>query len=473
PEPSARGLPTHNEIPSIKLPPQQPKVFSPAEMKPTSSIAIAPPSLPISKPITRPDAEPMFESSPANETKKKKPIGCIPVLFVIFLLVGGSALLSYLFYPNEVKDALAFFLSPSGAIPTPTAMIPTGPGVATATEPLNTPEPVTIQTEDTQVPVENTPTTLPSPSPAPTDTLAPTRAPTKAPTPAEESTLIPGPTPFGGSGQIVFASRNPSFPQLFIINADGTDLRQLTDIAAGACQPDWSPEDWIVFISPCSEEKDEYPGSNLWLIHADGSGLEQLTTSIHGDYDPDWSPDGTQIVFTSLRSGNAQIYLLTLADRSIEALTSVGIKNIHPSFSTDGTRLTFISTRNGPFQVWTMNSDGSEQKRLSRSGELKDLWPVFSLNGEDIIFTQRQASGFPRLVVVLVSGDGFGESILVDSQIPRRAAAVSPDGLWVVYETWPFGENHDIYRMTSEGEQITQVTTSPNFDFDPDWRPIP
>lgn len=226
-------------------------------------------------------------------------------------------------------------------------------------------------------------------------------------------------------------------------------------------------------------EQDEYPDANLWLINADGSDLEQLTFGEIGDYDPEWSPDGTQIVFTSVRTGFPQIHLLNIADGSEVALTSgttEGIKNIQPSFSPDGQQIVFISIREGPFQIWLMNKDGSDQTRFSRSAELKNVWPTFSADGSALIFTQRELNGgIPRIVIAPIGEDGFVETVLVDVLIPRRAASVSPDGAWLVFESWPLGNNHEIFIMTLEGEQITQITTTTEavLDFDPDWKPGP
>jgi eukaryotic-like serine/threonine-protein kinase len=483
-EPSSRTLAPQIDIPSVRFPPQPAQIISPAEIKPSTSLAR--PSLPVSKPVTRPAEEPVFEASPRPEPKKKKPTGCVPVLLLIFLLVGGSALVSYLVFPKEFNDALAFFLAPTGilASPNPTELTLTEPGGLTATDQLDTPQPDSSTL--TQTPENPASTTTGNLSLfTPTLTFTPSSPPrTPIPTPSPTATEAPPtplsvPTPFGGSGQIVFASDGAGNPQLYTINADGTDLRQLTDILAGACQPDWSVNDEIVFISPCISEVDEYSGAALWLINADGSGLEQLTAGGAGDFDPEWSPDGTQIVFTSIRTGFPQIHLLTLADGNVQALTngvSEGIRNIQPSFSKDGTKIVFISVREGPFQIWIMNSDGTDQTRFSRSGELKNFWPTFTPDGQGIIFTQRVLNGgIPRITFAPIAEDGFTEIVLVDSLIPRRAAVVSPDGLWIVFESWPSGNNHEIFIMSLEGESITQVTNTLEaiFDFDPDWRPIP
>ncbi|NUM48968.1 MAG: serine/threonine protein kinase, partial [Anaerolineales bacterium] len=137
PDPTSRPLAPQIEIPSIKLPP--PRLVSPADLKPSSSLGR--PSLPVSKPITRPEADPVFEVSQKTEPKKKKPISCLPILLLIFVLVGGSALAAYLLYPNEFNDALAFFVRPSNVSPSPTALVISDPNGSTPTESLPSPTP--------------------------------------------------------------------------------------------------------------------------------------------------------------------------------------------------------------------------------------------------------------------------------------------------------------------------------------------
>lgn len=475
PEPTSRPLAPQIEISSVRTPLPPPQLISQPDLNPSSNLGR--PSLPISKPITRPDGDPVFDAPPQNNTKKKKSLGCIPILLLIFVLVGGSALAAYLLYPHEFNDALAFFVRPSNVLPSPTAEIP----------PL--PTEIALETSETPIIVVPSPT-LPAPTATPTE-LSPTptatpRPPTNTPTPAAPTpaapatnTPLPGPTPLGGSGQLVFASDGAGNPQLFIVNADGSNRSQLVDIPEGACQPDWSVNDQIVFISPCTEERDDYPNANLWIINADGSGLEQITFGTLGNYDPKWSPDGSQIVYTSVSSGYPQIHLLTLADGTELKLTdraTQGYRNVQPSFSPDGTKIAFISEFQGPIQIWLMNADGSEKTRFSRSGDLKDVWPAFSKDGQALIFTQRQLNGgIPRIVYAPLADDGTNEIGLVNDLIPRRAAAVSPDGQWLAYESWPGGNNHELFIMTLTGEQITQITDTDSaiFDFDPAWRPIP
>jgi Tol biopolymer transport system component len=253
---------------------------------------------------------------------------------------------------------------------------------------------------------------------------------------------------------------------------NGGSLVQLTDIDGGACQPDWSPDGTrLVFISPCIQEQEEYPGAALYIIHADGSGLTPVIGSRNGDYDPDWSPDGSQILFTSLRTGAPEVYILDLDTGEVTPLAIDGIKNFHPAWNADGTKIAFITARPGPFQVWTMNPDGSDQVRFSRSGDLKDTSPSWSPDGQFLVFVQRVTpNGLPYLILAPISDDGFSEIRLAISITPSRGPSYSPDGNWILFEAWPDGD-HDIYLLDLNTLTAVQLTEDEAYDFDAAWRP--
>jgi Tol biopolymer transport system component len=121
-----------------------------------------------------------------------------------------------------------------------------------------------------------------------------------------------------------------------------------------------------------------------------------------------------------------------------------------------------------------MSSDGGDQTLFSRSGSLKDTHPVWSPDGQVILFTQSEVlEGVPRLVTIRVTAGNFQESRVVKELIPMREAAYSQDGAWVAYEGWPDGSNHDIFSMTSKGLGRQRLTDDPAFEFDPAWQPVP
>jgi Tol biopolymer transport system component len=300
-------------------------------------------------------------------------------------------------------------------------------------------------------------------------------SPTITPRPSPSATATPTVTPVGGGrGQIAYASDLSGLPQIWLMNADGTGKRQITEMPEGACQPAWSPDgDRLAFISPCGSNQEIYPGARIFLINADGTGLTGLPYTPGGDFDPAWSPDGGQIAFTSIRDFNrAQVYVYDFESGEIRSLSANTVRDNQPAWSPNGDQIAFITTRRGPYQIWIMDSEGGEPILLSRSGSLKNSHPVWSPDGKAILYTQSELlGGVPRLMVMLVEEGNYLEKRIVPEVIPMREASYSPDGEWIAFESWPEGSNHDIYIMTSNGLAKQRLTEEESLEFDAVWRP--
>ncbi len=446
-----------------------PRVVSPSED--SSSDLLLPVSTPLPSDLDLGDLD--FSPAASKRSRSKRRRGCLITLMgllAIFIITAAVAIRMDPGFPDRISgvlpQAVALFMTPtievvvsptSAPLPSATELIEEVVPSATATIPISTETPTATAVLVASATLEQTPT----------ETQTPT------------ATKTPTATPMGGGfGQIAFASDRTGLPQIWVIHADGTGLQQITDTQQGACQPSWSPDGMqLLFISPCNGHREVYEDASLFIINVDGTGLTPLPTIGGGDYDPAWSPDGEKIAFTSLREGGRpQVYLMSLADKSVERLTTLGEKwDLQPSWNLDGSQIVYVSTINGPYQIWVINADGTSPLRFSASGNLKNTYPSWSKDGRVIIFTQSDTDvGVPRLLAARYP-DGAANEFRVYSNagnIPMRKAEYSPDGFWLVLESWPDGINHDIYVMTPNGAERTQVTNDPAFDFDPSWRPI-
>jgi eukaryotic-like serine/threonine-protein kinase len=412
-----------------------------------------------------------IKEAPVFKPKRKKRTGrrvfssILIVLFLMAFTIVGAVRFRPDIIPTEVASALAPININGISIPflNTATTTPTTRSAATEIQ-------AAIGTA-TLLPV--TETSAPTRTPAPTAT--PTVAFTASNTPVPQATLLGG-----GPGQIAFASDRTGVPQIFMRNMDGTHEVQLTNLENGACQPSWSPDgSRLVFISPCRQRVDAprepYTDTSLFMINADGTGLIQLTNTPGADLEPAWSPDGKRIAFTSIRDGNQQIYLFDVATQSVIRLTEpdVNIENSQPAWSPDGRQIAYMANRVGTYQVWVMSDTGQDNVQLVRSGQsLWDYAPAWSVDGKVIVFNQRPRDNLlTRPWLMSIQYPEASAATHLNFPTPVEDVEFSPDGLWLVSEGRDAEGNRDIYYMTITGGNRTRLTTDPSIDFDPTWRP--
>jgi hypothetical protein len=110
-------------------------------------------------------------------------------------------------------------------------------------------------------------------------------------------------------------------------------------------------------------------------MRPDGTGLRTLTRGGDNDFYPSWSPDGTRIAYESDRDGSYEIWTMNADGSEQRRLTSgsrfrcapggCSVPRFHPSWSPDGKQIAFTHDRDGLAQVYVMNADGTGQKRLT------------------------------------------------------------------------------------------------------------
>lgn len=406
-----------------------------------------------------------------REQRKRRQRALILFLLLIILGMAGAVYYSPDLLPTQARAMFAPFLPVSNtptALPQATATV-AETAVSVATEILST----------------DTPTATVTPHPIMTETLDPGLA-THLPT----STVDPNATPQGGGyGQIAFASMRTGVAQIYLGDLQGNIIRPITNMPEGACQPSWSPDGQkLVFVSPCKGNLAIAvpPPSNtsLFTINADGSELTQLTTVPGADFEPAWSPDGTRIAFTSIRDGNMQVYVLNLADQEVTRLTfapnfgsDTDAEARQPAWSPFGNQILISVKRVGAYQVWVVTDTGQSPQQIVRSGQTYwDYLPVWSRDGTAILFSQRRAGTFSQpwaMSILYENRDSLAATDQDLGPLPIEHIRFSPDGFWLVYEGQAQPENTDIFYMTVTGGERTRLTSDPSPDFDPAWRPLP
>jgi Tol biopolymer transport system component len=219
------------------------------------------------------------------------------------------------------------------------------------------------------------------------------------------------------NGLIAFGSNRTAVrnKEIYVMNADGSDERRLSDQPGHDSGPVWSPDGRrIAFFSRRNGNTD------IYVMNPDGTGVRRLTQSPNYDFTPDWSPDGKHIVYMSFppapegKRPPQRLYVMNADGGRRRPLTPDIRAAGNPDWSPDGRRIAFESD----YGIYLVNADGSGLRRLTRStrGPGWDSEPAWSPDGRWIAFTS--SGDTTPLEIYLMKADGTWRR-----RPPRAAAA--------------------------------------------------
>jgi Tol biopolymer transport system component len=161
-----------------------------------------------------------------------------------------------------------------------------------------------------------------------------------------------------------------------ITDLNGATHQPLTDGSYPAGGGRWSPDGQQVAFMAIGPGGDSI---NIFLVDAAGGEPVNLTQSPANDRFPRWSPDGTHIAFVSDRDGNSEIYVMDIDGSHLANLTNTpSDESIQGDFawSPDGTRILFHSTRDDDVEIYVMDADGSNPVNLTDSPgiDFRAIW---------------------------------------------------------------------------------------------------
>jgi TolB protein len=168
-------------------------------------------------------------------------------------------------------------------------------------------------------------------------------------------------------GKIMFMSSMYGNPELFIADADGSQLKRITYAVGASTSAAWNPKtgQQVAFVS------DRGGTPQLYTMDADGGEVQKVPLPDMGYViDPSWSPNGQLLAFSWRRpNGNYDIYAMDIATHQLVELTRDAARNERPSWAPDGRHLVFESTRTGTRQIWSMLADGTNVRQLTTQGD--------------------------------------------------------------------------------------------------------
>ncbi len=280
-------------------------------------------------------------------------------------------------------------------------------------------------------------------------------------------------------GKIAFYSDRDGDDEIYVMNADGTNVKKLTNNTAADWYPAWSPDgSRIAFNSDRDGDRE------IYVMNSDGSDVVQLTKNSIVDLGPSWSPDGKKIAFKSGSSLlNTGIYVMNADGSDIKSLADPHAYISNQAWSPDGSKIVFSTERNGEQEIYVMNSaDGSNKRRLispaySKGYKMDDCKPAWSPVGDKIVFYSfrhgyhETTPGTYEVNGEIYIMDPDGNNLVRLTNDPYHTDYVpswSPDGTRIAFASKRDGD-YEIYVMDADGTNVRKLTSNTKKDTGPSW----
>jgi Tol biopolymer transport system component len=280
----------------------------------------------------------------------------------------------------------------------------------------------------------------------------------------------------GTNGRIAFGSdRFGGTHNIFTVNPDGSDVRQLTFLTAdqgAALSQSWSPDgSKLVF----ERRPADFSFRDIGEMNADGSNQQILFHDAgFQDFDPTFSPDGSRVIFQRCRSDfeACAIYSVRADGRGLTAITHFDVKhNVsdgRPEYSPDGKTIVFDSFGRGGIQaaVYLMDAHGSNIRRVT-SPALEAFYPDWSPDGSEIVMPSPCCTPEHTAIwKIHPDGSGLGQLTFPGAE-SDFAAVFSPDGTKIAFEH-DSADLPNIETMNADGSGATTIAAD---GFEPSWGP--
>ncbi len=261
---------------------------------------------------------------------------------------------------------------------------------------------------------------------------------------------------------LLFVSDRDGHEEIYVMNADGSDQRRLTNTAKANNLPDaFLNGDRVVFTSA----RDPEGGSELYDMRVDGSLQTHIPTVPGLKLEPNITSDGKHIVFEVMRGENYDVYTADIDGKNAVDLTNSPSADIDPVWSPDGKRIVFGSNREGNMDIWVMNANGTDAHRLTNSPGFNGE-PDWSPDGKRIVFESDRRGNFDLYVM---NDDGSNVARLGDDPGDEYDPAWSPDGKVIAYTSHK-GPTNEVFLINADGSGTPRdLSNNPANDGKPAW----
>jgi uncharacterized repeat protein (TIGR01451 family) len=255
---------------------------------------------------------------------------------------------------------------------------------------------------------------------------------------------------------------------IHVANADGTDPDILSNDPKTERGPVWSPDGTKIAYFRIVEDGSELHWEVFWMDAATGSGQTQLTDRECQSHDPVWSPDGTKLAYICGLDHYAEIWVMDVASQTHTRLTRNDVEDKGPAWSPDSTRLVYVRHESPDSELYIVDV-ATEVSTPLTNNSWDDHGADWSPDGTKIAFSTYLDGSYEiatidvaTLHVVNLTQTGAG----IADYVPRW----SPDGAMILFVSNRDG-NKELYVMNADGSGQFRLTDTTSDESSFVWRP--
>jgi TolB protein len=254
--------------------------------------------------------------------------------------------------------------------------------------------------------------------------------------------------------KIYFVSDRSGHKEIWAMDYDGSNQRQLTHLGSVSLSPRISPD-----------------GSRLAFSSLDLNRLIGFPRFGGTNLSPAWSPDGARLAFASSSGGSSEIYVCDASGGNVHRITAGKGPDVSPVWNRKtGAQIAFVSGMTGLPQVYTIEADGTNEQRMTDQGYAVD--PGWSPNGQflTLAWTRKYGPGEPGSRDIYLMDIASKQWVqLTHDGGGHESPSWAPDGRHIVFQSSRSGKE-EIWMMLADGTKLHQLTftgrnTQPNWSW--------
>ncbi|MDI6641238.1 MAG: hypothetical protein QME68_02885 [Elusimicrobiota bacterium] len=259
--------------------------------------------------------------------------------------------------------------------------------------------------------------------------------------------------------KIAFANDMSGYKEIYVIDYDGYNLRQLTFDKSINIFPKWSKNSQIAFCSY------KFTNPDLYVIDSDGSNRRAVSIHQGLNTTPAWSPDGKTIVLTLSKGKSPNLYHIDLSGKITKQITYGSGINTSPCFAPNSREIVFISDKSGIPQLYLTDIEGVNTRKIYTDGYCDS--PAWSPKGDKIAFAQRlKGASFFDIYLYDISTGKISQ--LTFNSGSNENPSFSPDGRFIAFISTRNGKR-ELFLMFLNGSGQMRLADIKGNSFTPSW----